>query len=306
VGFAYPAVTSAEHPDMSRITGCLLASCAWLAIAATGGPALAQRADEPDDEAPAQNAAVFEVQVGDRQMEANIEQWIFGGQGAAEVRKKIDSALVQDVNRFDRRYGLTPVQKKKLELAGRHDIKRYFDQVEDAKAEYRRTNGDWNQVGNRISELQRIQNQPHSELFGDDSMLVKTLKKNVTAEQVARYQKKIYRDRVEWMAGLLDKRLHLNADQHRRLVDLVAEQTPALLRYGSFDYDAIILQMSRLAPGKLRSVLDEAQCRELVLRFDQARRMQSILVSEGYVAPAQQPAGTGAGEPKWHHQEARR
>ena len=38
-------------------------------------------------------------------------------------------------------------------------MKRFFDRVEEAKAEYRRVKGDWNQVGDRIFELQRMQNQ---------------------------------------------------------------------------------------------------------------------------------------------------
>ena len=114
-------------------------------------------------------------------------------------------------------------------------------------------------------------------------MLAKTLKTNLTPEQIARHDKVIYRQRVQWMAGLLHNRLNLNADQHRRLVTLVVEETPPLRRYGSFDYDAIMLQLSRLPRERLRTVLDEGQCRELALRFDQARRMESILVSEGYL-----------------------
>jgi hypothetical protein len=269
---------------MSPSTGCLLASFAWLAIAAPASPALAQEPDEPAAD-PAEGAvAVRGRPVAEADLGANIEQWVFGGQGAAGIRKKLESALTQDIDRYYRKYQLTTAQKKKLELAGRHDVKRFFDRVEEAKAKYRRAQGDWNQVGDSVFELQRMQNQPHSELFGDESMLAKTLKKNLTPEQVAWNDKNVYRARVEWMAGLLDKRLKLNADQHRRLVNLVVEETPPLKRYGSFDYDAILFQMSGLTRDKLRSALDESQCRDLVLRFDQARRLQSVLVSEGYVA----------------------
>jgi hypothetical protein len=291
---------------MSRATGCLLASVAWLAIAGTARTSLAQEPAEPAEAAPAEADVVMLRDLAQQReaqnLDANIEQWVFGGQGAAKTREKLESALTQDIDRFDRKYGLTPAQKKKLELAGRRDLKRFFDRVEDAKAEYLRAKGDWNQVGDGVFELQRMQNQPHSELFGDESMLAKTLKKNLTPEQVARYEKKVYRGRLEWMAGMLHNRLVLRPDQRRRLVDLLADETPPLKRYGSFDYDAIMLQMSRLAPERLRSVLDQSQCRELALRFDQARRMESILVSEGYIARAQPHAG----EPKWQHQEVRR
>jgi hypothetical protein len=274
---------------MWRATGCLLAACAWLMITAIARPASAQDLHEPEIPAPAEVPRAVDVVPDLDNLNNNVEQWIFG-QDAPGARKKLELALTQDIQRFDRKYALSPVQKKKLELAGRQDLKRFYDRVEDAKAEYRRVNGDWNQVGSRIFALQREQNQPHSELFGDESMLAKTLRKALTPEQVSRYEKSVYRARVEWMAGLLDKRINLDARQHERLVTLVVNETPPLKRYGNFDYDAIMLQMARLPQEKLRAALDETRCRELALRFEQARRMESILVSEGYVSKAKPPA----------------
>ena len=183
---------------MSRTTGWLLAACVGLAIVATARPAPAQEPDEPDDAVPAENAVELPPVAGAQRVPVpdlgnNIDQWIFGGQGSAEARKKIEAALTRDLNRFDDKYQLTAAQKKKLELAGRRDVKRFFDRVDEAKAEYRRVKGDWNKMGNRIFELQQMQNQPHSELFGDQSMLAKTLKKTLTPEQVAWNDKNVYR-----------------------------------------------------------------------------------------------------------------
>ena len=162
---------------MSRTTGCLIVDCAWLAIAGTARPAWAQQPRPTRSRTMStRSAGANEAEVVEVQGE-NVEQWIFAGLGAAGARKRLEEYLTRDIARYDRNYGLTPAQKKKLELAGRHDIKRFFDRVEDAKAEYRRVKGDWNKVGTRIFELQRIQNQPHLELFGDESMLAKTLKK---------------------------------------------------------------------------------------------------------------------------------
>jgi hypothetical protein len=281
---------------MSRTPGCLLAACAWLAIAAIPRPAPAQELDGPEDAAPAQRPDEIDAAPDASTLERNFEQWIFGGRGAAETRKNLESALTRDIRRFDEKYGLTPAQKKKLELAGRLDVKRFFDRVEDARSEYRRAKGEagWDPVAAGVFELQRIQNLPHAELFGDDSMLAKTLRKTLTPEQVGRHEKTVYRARVEWMAGLLDRRLNLDAEQHRRLVSLVVDETPPLKRYGSFDYDAIMLQVARLPREKLRAALDEAQCRELALRFEQARRMESILISEGYISAGKRPAAAAA------------
>src|SRR5262245_38907041 len=179
-----PQQNLAEHPDMSRTTGRLLAAFAWMAVGVT---ATAQEPDEREDAIDRERLDVILAAPGVMDLDTNVEQWVFGGQGADRVRKRLEAALVQDIKRFDQKYGLTPVQKKKLELAGGYDIKRFFDRVEEAKSEYRRVKGDWNQMGDRIFALQRMQNQVFTELFGDESMLGKTLKKNLTLEQISRH-----------------------------------------------------------------------------------------------------------------------
>ena len=67
-----------------------------------------------------------------------------------------------------------------------------------------------------------------------------------------------------------------------------------------------MFQMSRLPREKFRAVLDEAQCRELTVRFDQARRMESILVNEGYLAGGPPAARASGAEVHRHVEEARR
>ncbi len=298
-----------EHPDMPPLTGRLIVALVWLAIAAACLPARAQEAPEDlPDEPVAVPGGAAEKAAPDEDLD--LGQWVFNGHGLDKVQGDFEKSLQNVIARFDGKYHLTPAQKRKLTLAGGLDIKRFFDRYATLKAEFVRTKGDWNKVGNQVFELRRICNLPYAELFGDESMLAKTLKKNLTAEQVANHDRNIYRVRVEWMAGLLDRRLKLTPDQHRRLVDLLAAETPPLGRYGNFDYDAIMFQMSRLPAGRIRGVLGESQCRDLTLRFEQARRMEGLLVSEGYIRPTAAAASTGGGATpaaaRPHHEEARR
>ncbi len=211
--------------------------------------------------------------------------FVFGGSKPEDVRKKFEEALAQEIRLVDRKYELTAAQQKKLKLAGGHDIKRFFDEVEEIKSDYARSNGDWNKISQRVFRLQRATNQPHVEILGEGSMFAKTLRKVPTAEQVARQAKVQYRDRVYWAACLLSNRLALSEDQRKALVDLVVEQTPPLGRYGDSDYDAILYQISRVPREKLVAFLDDAQYRGLTIRFEQAKRMEAVLFSEGYLTP---------------------
>ena len=146
-----------------------------------------------------------------------------------------------------------------------------------------------------VQELQDFRQAPHAYLFVDESMLAKTLKRTLTHEQVAAHEKDVYRLRVEWMVSLLDTALGLKAEQHRRFVTLIVEETPPLKRYGNFDYDALMLQASKLPQDKIRPIFDDAQLTKLLVRFGQAKRMETILFGEGYL-PARLPGAEQSAE----------
>lgn len=90
------------------------------------------------------------------------------------------------------------------------------------------------------------------------------------------------------MVSLLDVALGLKPDQHRRFVTLIVEETAPLRQYGSFDYDAMMYQASRLPRDRIKPILDDAQLTKLLVRFEQANRMKAILLDEGYL-PATAP-----------------
>src|SRR5262245_14179965 len=66
-----------------------------------------------------------------------FEQWVFQqSQNAFGARQRLDSLLAVHTEQIDRTCQLTDVQKKKLQLAGRGDIKRFFDRYETVKQKF--------------------------------------------------------------------------------------------------------------------------------------------------------------------------
>src|ERR1017187_9349410 len=62
----------------------------------------------------------------------NFDSWLFpAGYTAGERRKHLDEILQDRVKATVRHHKLSATQRAKLLLAGRGDIKRFFDQVED-------------------------------------------------------------------------------------------------------------------------------------------------------------------------------
>src|SRR5439155_9611662 len=63
-----------------------------------------------------------------------FERWVFQEDGnASRARKRLDSLLAMQIENIDRTCRLTDAQKKKLQLAGRGDVKRCFDCYERIK-----------------------------------------------------------------------------------------------------------------------------------------------------------------------------
>ena len=92
---------------------------------------------------------------------------------AGVARNKLDSFLSLNVEDLERTCGLTPVQKKKLLLAGRGDIKRFFDRVEDLRKKFDKVKNDQNQFGLMWQDIQALQAAFQAGVFGEESIFAK-------------------------------------------------------------------------------------------------------------------------------------
>ena len=117
-------------------------------------------------------------------------RWVFsllGGIDAARVR--LESILTARVEKIARQCALTQVQKKKLLLAGRGDIKRMLDRVAEIRARLEGDANDRTRLLALLDELGPPRVDSSGDPFGEGSIYSKALKKTLTAEQSARYEK---------------------------------------------------------------------------------------------------------------------
>ena len=153
------------------------------------------------------------------------------------ARTRFDSALALRIDDLERACGVTEAQKKKLKLAGRGDIKRIFDRVEELKRKFLQNQNDPN--NNIWQAIQPLQVEVNAGLFGEGSIFQKTIKQTLNGDQVSRYDSLVlerklsrYRSTVEWFVVHLDKALGLSDDQRRRFTELILSETepPAEIR----------------------------------------------------------------------------
>lgn len=292
------------RPDRTRRP--LPWALALLATLAAAPAARAQAWDDDADEAEAE--AVMNphmVVYSDEQ----FDQWVFGGgKNLAVVRASTDSLLARQIEEIDRACGLTDDQKKKLRLAGRGDLKRFFDVYDEKKHKFQALKNDQNKINEIFQEIQPLQASIAAGLFGEGSIFAKTVGKTLDPPQAERFEKIAkekrtyrYRARVELAVNLLDNYVGLTADQRHRLAAVLVEETRPPKKFGRYDYQVVILQASKLPEARLRPIFpDDAQWRKVRRQMDQVKGLELYLRNNGFLpdgAPAAPDAKPKEKEP---------
>jgi hypothetical protein len=220
-----------------------------------------------------------------------FDHWASGRvPGIDEVRDRYESALKSRVDRTVRLYGLSEAQTKKLQLAGRGDIKRLLDRVEETRKKARTPARDADEFQAVVPDDRPLHLMPSAELFGEGSLFAKTLKTTVTKEQFSRYEKvalevslRHHRATLQWVLGTWDQTLALNSEQHRRLEALLIRETRPPKRFGEEDYFGVLFQISRLPEATLKPLFSEDQWAKLCVQLLEAKRKEPALKKDGYV-----------------------
>jgi hypothetical protein len=177
----------------------------------------------PDGEAAADEAAAEDnvplVPPALRSLESgdnSYERVIFGGRGesAAGVRLWLDALLLRKVDTVDRFSRLTELQKQKLHLAGRGDIKRFFDSVEEQRRLILMI--DENALDRkRIDEITQAARQLRHVLdlgpFEEGSLFAKAVRRTLSPQQAGRGQ--FLRESAQ-AGGLMESQNIRGREQH--------------------------------------------------------------------------------------------
>jgi hypothetical protein len=262
----------------------LLAVALVLATLGVGRIAQAQDDDVVEDDA---GVAAAPVVVFQQPNLDQVDNWVFGRLGGSAVaRSRFDAILALRIEDIERVCGATDAQKQKLKLAGRGDIKRTFDRVEELKRTFQQSQ---NEPNNNIWQaIQPLQAELNSGLFGDASIFEKTIKKTLTSDQLARYDNLLrerrlsrYRTTVEWFVVHLDKVLGFSDQQRRQITELILSETEPPRKLGQSDYWYLMFQISKLPETRFKPIFDTPQWRLLSRQLVQARGMEPWLRNNG-------------------------
>lgn len=244
-------------------------------------------AQEPDEHGAAVAARVQRFRI----TEAHVDQWVFGPRmTAATARQLAEARLKARIGSIHQVCGLTPTQRKKLDVAGRGDVKRFFDLVDRMHDEVRRGPIAIDRLGGLTNEAQANGHRLRDRLWGEGSLFGKTLHTILDSEQAARYRRswtedglRAHESNINWVLGMIRRKVELSTAQAHSLHVVLLEETRPPRNSGPWDYFGIMYQASRIPEEKLRPIFEPSEWHTIQREFDEARGMEAKLRASGYL-----------------------
>lgn len=221
--------------------------------------------------------------------EANFDQVVFGNaRNFATALARLETLVKLKIDEVDQVARLTDAQKKKLELASRGDIKRFFDQVEEKRKAFQLVRNDQQKYAAFYQQLHPLRMALSQGLFGEDSIFTKTLKKSLDERQIVEYgnlsrQRRVLSQeaRIGRVLTILDNSVGLEVTQRRKLMKLIVEETRPPKILGNYDMYAVLFQLSRLPHDRIKPIFQERQWRLVLAQFEVARGYEQMLMGQG-------------------------
>jgi hypothetical protein len=232
-----------------------------------------------------------------------IERWVFQRYGnASGTRQRLESQLATHVLLdIDRTCKLTDAQMTKLHLAGRGDIKRFFDRYETVKRKLQSMNNDGRIFPDILQHISALQMTLQSGLFHEDSLLVKSLPNTLTGDQFVRYEAMarkrratLHRESVldavailkvgfERAVATLERNIVLREAQRQELITLMTRETKPSRRPGPYDSQVLLFELGRLPEEKLKRLFDEDQWQIVNQQLIGYRQLEPMLKRAGLI-----------------------
>jgi hypothetical protein len=226
----------------------------------------------------------------------------------ADAQAMVESRLALEIERIERCCRITEEQKRKLQLAGRGDLKRTLDRVDEGRRKQRVTKGNAAQREASETEMQLLHAELSEELPVRGTMWAKTLKRTLSDDQMAAYREALreprrfrLRAQVDLVVEVFDMAAGCSDEQRQRLTKLLLEEM-RLPSKSNEEFQIVLAQAVRLPEAKLRSIFDDSQWRPLSrlikpLEADLKNQLDNAVFepedAAGPIAARPEPAASG-------------
>ena len=181
------AMTAEPAVDVIRLRLLRYEARRWQIEAAAQSKVQNPPRDDAEDGAKPEPAPIIPA-------EDSFDDWAFGGKaGEQRFRSQIDKLLEKKIHEVEQIFQLTEVQRRKLKLAGRGDIQRLLEMVEDARREFQLARLNIKRLAELQKNLRLVELRVNDGLFDMGSLFAKTLRKMVDEKQLVRRAENVIR-----------------------------------------------------------------------------------------------------------------
>jgi hypothetical protein len=220
---------------------------------------------------------------------------------AVGLRKHLEARLTGRLDSLQYTCHLTVPQRKKLELAGRGDIKRLMDRLDPIFGRSSSsTVEDIQRLTTETRDLFNALNGP----FDAGSLFSKAMITTLTKEQVAENERALRDKNSAWYVNAvtdsvrkLARIVDLSEAQAGKLSKLILTATSPPQKFGSADYAFVMFRASKLSETALREILDDWQWTALKSQLASWADAESTLKKQGFVFD-DGPQGVAKSDPR--------
>jgi hypothetical protein len=230
-----------------------------------------------------------------QQMVIGLEQfdaWIFQGGNNREqsTREMLDGRVDQELRRIEQVVELDETQTARLKLAGRGDVKRFFDRVETARRKFLEIQPklERNNVNDAYQLALPLQQELAAGLFGSKSLLQKTISSTLDDQQLEVLQREIERtDRlraeraIKLTIAQMQRQVPMTADQRSKLSDLLIAKVGGMKTNDQYAQYLIQFRMSEIPRETFTDIFDGEQMKAIDRSIQQGRAMAAMLRQRG-------------------------
>lgn len=228
-----------------------------------------------DDEVVVDNVNQFVVS------ENQIEQWVFrSNNGNVSAKQKVDGGLKLEIDLVKTAISLTDDQEKKLELAGRGDIARFFNELNIQKKKFPAGAMNQERFNQMWQQIQPLTARYQAGLHGRGSLFHKMLPIILTSEQLEQYrqfererQRRHYKAKIEIVLTVVDQRIPLTHEQRQKLIALILEKSEPPKVYGQNDFYLVMWRISQIPEKDIRPIFDDQEWKAFTRMTQQVRGM---------------------------------
>lgn len=218
-----------------------------------------------------------------------FEQLIFRKVGSPERgRQTLDTEIETAILHLDQICKLTDDQKAKLELAGRIDRKRFFDQMDDVRVKLDGLN-----VSDENDDVAALQMKAKDGILDLDSFFVKTLRFQLTQEQKMRlseYRRSKHSESMKMALSDIEKIITLTEPQRDALGQLILELSPTPTEFrrtdlfpDTSDRWATLYKVAARSEQKVKPLLEPDQWETLEPRLRVYLQFKQYLTRKGLI-----------------------